>query len=98
MVKKEQLIKQSLLIGVGMAAFAQEKFEKLAKELIRKGNLNKTEGKKLVKKIYQETEKTGKNISSVIESELKRLLKTVENEPTKKKTAKVKKKAKKTKK
>lgn len=74
MVKKEQLIKKGLLIGVGLAAYAQEKAESLAKELVRKGHLNRAEGKKLVRRIYQEADKSRKRITAVVESELKRLL------------------------
>lgn len=78
MVKKEQLkklVKKGLLIGVGLAAYAREKAEKVVNELTKKGGLNKAEGKKLVKAIYQEADKSRKRMSSVAEKELKRLLK-----------------------
>lgn len=75
MLKKEKhLVKKGLLIGVGLAAYAQEKAEKLVKELVKKEGLRKEEGKQLVRAIYQEADKSGKRITGVIESELKRLL------------------------
>jgi polyhydroxyalkanoate synthesis regulator phasin len=77
MVKKEQIISKSLLIGVGVAAYAQEKAEKFVKELTKKGELNKTEGKKFVKAVYQEADKSRKRITKVVESELKKMLKTI---------------------
>ena len=64
MLKKE-MIRKGLLIGVGVAAYAQEKTEKLTKELYRKNKLSKTEGKKLVRKIYLEAEKSKKVISKI---------------------------------
>ena len=94
-VEDSQVIKKSLLIGAGMAAYAQERTEKLAKELIRKGKANKAEGKKLVKTVYQEAEKSRKKVTSVIEKEVMRLLKVAEKKAVKKKPAKKKTKKKK---
>ena len=74
MPKKEELIKKGLLVSLGIAAYAKEKGEKIVNELIKKGEFNKTEGKKLVKTIYQKGRKSGKRISSVIEKELKSLV------------------------
>lgn len=88
MLKKEQqLLKKGLLVGVGIAAYAQEKTEKFVKELIKGGRLNPAEGKKLVKNVYQEADRSRKKIVGVIESELKRLLRAA---PQKKKTVKKK--------
>ena len=49
----KEIMKKGLLIGVGLATIAQEKTQKLANELVRKGKINKTEGKKLVKNIWE---------------------------------------------
>lgn len=79
MAKKEQLrnlVKKGLLVGVGVAAYAREKAEKLVKELVKKEGLSKAEGKKLVRNIYQEADKSRKRIASAVETELKKLLKT----------------------
>ena len=61
MVKKE-LLRKGLLLGIGVAAYAQEKAEQLAKDLVRKGHLNKAEGKKLVRAVYGEAQQSGKRI------------------------------------
>jgi len=45
-MKKRTTNKKSLLIGAGLVAYAKEKTEKFVKELVKKGDLNKAEGKK----------------------------------------------------
>ncbi len=100
MLKKEQIVKKSLLVGVGLAAHAKDKSEKLAKELMRKGHIDSKEGKKLIKNIYCEAERSSKRVAKVVESELVRVAKlakqSVLKKPAKKKTQrKVKKAAKK---
>ena len=90
-MKKEDIVKKSLLVGVGLAAFAKGKADKLVRDLVKKGNLKPAEGKKLVKSIYGEAEKSGKKVAKVMESELKRMMGVVKK-PVKKKTATKKKK------
>ena len=86
---KEQLLKKGLLLGAGIVAHAQDKTEKFVKELIKKGHINKTEGKKLAKKVYVEAEKSRKKITIFVEKDMKKLLKTT-NKAVKKKTTKKK--------
>jgi polyhydroxyalkanoate synthesis regulator phasin len=74
-MKKEQLIKKGLLVGVGIAAYIQEKTEKFARELVKKGHLDREEGKRLVKSIYQEADNSRKKLGKIVESELKKLIK-----------------------
>lgn len=87
-MRKEQIIRKGWLVGVGLAAFAKEKAEKLVKELAKKGHVNTAEGKKLVRTIYREAEKSGKKVSKVMEAELKKVIKTVKAPVKKKKAAK----------
>ena len=93
-MKKEDIVKKSLLVGVGLAAFAKGKADKLVSDLVKKGNIKPAEGKKLVKSIYGEAEKSGKKVARVMELELKRIVKVVKK-PVKKKTAVKKRKKKK---
>ena len=92
MVKESDLVKKSVLIGVGLAAFAQEYAEKLARELAKKGKLNQAEGKRMVNKIYQEAKKNSIKISRVAEAEMRKVLRAAEAKGAKrmglKKTAK----------
>ncbi len=73
-MKREQIVKKSLLVGVGVAAYAQDKANKIAGELLKKGDLSKEEGKKLVRTVYREAEISGQRVAKVLESELKRIL------------------------
>lgn len=73
-MKKEQIVKKSLLVGVGVAAYAQDKANKIAGELLKKGDLSREEGKKLVRTVYREAEISGQRVAKVLESELKRIL------------------------
>ena len=75
---KVDLMKKGVLIGVGLAAYAQEQAERLAKELIRKGKINQKDGIKLVSKIKKEAEKHGKTVSRLAETELRRVLQAAE--------------------
>ncbi|MBU1974733.1 MAG: hypothetical protein KKH52_05045, partial [Nanoarchaeota archaeon] len=75
---KVDLMKKGVLIGVGLAAYAQEHAEKLAKELMKKGKVSHAEGKKMVMKIKKEAEKHGKKVSKMAETEVKRILKAAE--------------------
>ncbi len=76
-MKTEQMVKKGLLVGVGLAAFAKTKAEEAVKELVKKGQINPEEGKKAVRKICLEAEKSGKKVAGVMQSELKRLIKVM---------------------
>ena len=55
-MNQKELLKKGLLVGVGVAAYAQEKTQQVVKELAKQGYLNKTEGKKIVRNICVEAE------------------------------------------
>ena len=75
MIDKKDLVKKSLLLGVGIAAYAQDAAEKVAKDLLKKGHLDKKEGQKLVRSVYCEEGHSGKRVAKVMQEELKRLMK-----------------------
>jgi len=52
------LIKKTMLTGVGLAGLTKDKIEKLAKELAKKGKLSEKEGKKLVDDKYIEEDES----------------------------------------
>ena len=97
MAKKDQmrkLVRDCLLVGVGVAAFAKERADKAVKELVKKEKLSSAEGKKLVRAIYQEADKSRKKITTIVEKEVKKLMKKSKMvaKKTKKKPVKKKKK------
>lgn len=74
-MNQKELLKKGLLVGVGVAAYAQEKTRQVVKELAKQGYLNKTEGKKIVRNICTEAEKSGRRVASLLQQELKVILK-----------------------
>ncbi len=68
-------MKKGLLIGVGLASFAKDKADKFAKELVKKGHINEKEGRKLVKNIIGEADKSRKRISKFVEKEVNKVVK-----------------------
>ncbi len=61
------LIKKTMLTGIGLAAMTKDKVEGLAKELIEKGELSEKEGKKLVDEMLKKSEQAGKDMEAKIE-------------------------------
>lgn len=74
-MNQKELLKKGLLVGVGVAAYAQEKTRQVVKELAQQGYLNKAEGKKIVRNICVEAEKSGRRVASLLHKELKVILK-----------------------
>ena len=69
------MLRKSLLLGVGVASFAQDKAGKTVQELLKKGHISRAEGQKLVRKVVAEAQTSGKRIAGVMQSELNRVLK-----------------------
>ena len=71
------LIKNTVLAGLGILSLTHEKAEKLAKDLIKKGELSETEEAKFVKDLMKRAEKYGieteKKIEKTVEKTLKKL-------------------------
>ncbi|MBW1775327.1 MAG: polyhydroxyalkanoate synthesis regulator [Deltaproteobacteria bacterium] len=65
------LIKKTMLTGVGLASLTKDKVEKLAKELAKKGKLSEEEGKKLVEDLSKKSEKAKKDLEAQIEGVVK---------------------------
>jgi len=77
------LVKKTILIGLGILSLTREKAEKLAKDLVKRGELTKTEEAKFVKDLMEKAEKSRteaeKRIEKIVEKTLKKL-----NIPTRK--------------
>jgi len=54
------LIRKSLLTGMGLAVLTAEKVEEFTKELVLKGELTKEEGKNLAKELILKAEQSSK--------------------------------------
>ena len=77
------LVRKTILAGLGVLALTREKAEKLAKDLVKRGELAKTEEVKFVKDLMKQVEKgrveTEKRIEKIVEKTLIKL-----NIPTRK--------------
>ena len=72
------LIKKTMLTGVGLAAMTREKVEELAKELIEKGKLSEKEGKELVDDMVKRSEKAKKDLDNNMENMVTKILKKMD--------------------
>ena len=77
------LIKKTILAGVGILSLSHEKAEEIAKNLIKRGELAKTEEAKFIRDLMERAEKSRvemeKKIEKIVEKTLKKL-----NIPTRK--------------
>ena len=62
----KEIIKKLGLIGIGAWALTEEKIEKLTNELVEEGEINKEEGKKFIKDMFEERKQQKAEIESKI--------------------------------
>ena len=77
------LIKKTILTGLGIASLTKEKAEKLVKDLIKEGGVSQSEGSRLVKDLLEKVETNKKTIEKQVESIVKNALKKL-NIPSRK--------------
>ena len=77
------LIKNAILAGLGILSLTREKAKSLAEDLIKKGELAKTEEAKFVKDLMEKAEKTGGEVKKKIEETVEETIKKL-NIPTRK--------------
>src|SRR3989338_7545192 len=71
----KDLLRKSMLLGIGAASLTRKKAEKVARELVRKGAVSSREGETLVKKVLSETKKQQAKMRKTGEAEAKKALK-----------------------
>lgn len=74
MLVMEDSIKKAYLLGLGAAALAVETTDKLVKDLVKKGKLDSTEGKTLVKKVLAESRKESARLQKILDQKIKRTM------------------------
>jgi polyhydroxyalkanoate synthesis regulator phasin len=70
-----ELIKKTLLTGLGLAFLTKEKIEEVTKEFIDKGKLSEQEGKKLYDELLEKAEESKEDVKKQIESITKESMK-----------------------
>ena len=69
------LIKKTMLTGIGLALKTKDEVENLAEDLIKQGELSETEGKKFLEEIKGKYEDSQKKLEQRVEKTVKELLK-----------------------
>ena len=66
-----EIFRKMALFGIGTIAISQEKIEEFAQEMVKKGELNREEGKKFVLEVLSEKERQCKEIKEDINRKVK---------------------------
>jgi len=61
------LLKKTILIGIGLASLTREKMEELTDELVRKGELSEKEGRELVDDLLARSKDARKDLEARVE-------------------------------
>lgn len=69
------LLKKTLLTGVGLALQAWDEVENLAKDFVKKGEMTEEEGNKFIKDLQKRYEETQKKLEARVEKAVKDFLK-----------------------
>lgn len=68
------LIKKTMLLGIGVAAVTKDKAEELVKELVAKGKMSEKEGKELINEILNKAEQAKKDLETKVENTVRKVL------------------------
>ena len=69
------IIKKSLLTGIGLALIAKDEVEDLARELAQKGQMSEKEGGKFIKDLQERYDDTQKKLEEKVETAVKEFMK-----------------------
>lgn len=61
------LIKKTLLTGLGLAAMTKDRIEEFAKDLVEKGEMSEKEGKELIDELWKKSEQAKKDLETKME-------------------------------
>ena len=73
-----EIIRKSLLLGMGMLALTQEKIKGLVNELIEKGEITEKQGKNLAEEITRKAQETRQLLEKNIEKISLKIIKSLE--------------------
>jgi len=69
------LIKKSMLTGIGLALIAKDEVEELAKELVNKGKMSESEGSKFLEDLQKRYDETQKKLEEKVQRAVKEFMK-----------------------
>ena len=70
-----ELIRKTVLTGIGLAALTKEKIEEVVKEVVEKGKLSEKEGKEFIDELLKKSEDTKEKVEGQIEKAVQATLK-----------------------
>ncbi|MCX9009776.1 MAG: phasin family protein [Candidatus Methanoperedens sp.] len=74
MSEMSEMLRKMGLFGIGVISLTQEKLDEFTAEMIKKGEMNREEGKKFVREVWSEREKQVKEIEDKINQKIKEAL------------------------
>ncbi len=72
------LIKKTMLVGVGLGAMTKEKIEELVEELTKKGELSEKEAKELIDDLLERSKRAKKDLNKKMEDVVMKVLKKMD--------------------
>ncbi len=75
MSEMSELIRKMGLFSVGVFSLTQEKVEEFTQEMIKKGEISREEGKKVVKEVLSEKEKQINDLEDKINEKVEKVMK-----------------------
>ena len=72
------IIKKSMLTGIGLALIAKDEVEELAKELVSKGKMSEKEGSKFIEDLQKKYNETQNRLEERVQQATKEFLKKAE--------------------
>ena len=69
------IIKKSMLTGIGLALIAKDEVEELAKELVKKGQMSETEGLRFLDDLQKRYDETQKKLEEKVEKAVRDFMK-----------------------
>jgi polyhydroxyalkanoate synthesis regulator phasin len=72
------LIKKTMLAGVGLAAMTKDKVEELAEDLTKEGELSEKEAKKLLDDLLKRSKRAKKDLDKKMENVVMKVLKKMD--------------------
>ena len=73
-----EILKKTVLTGIGLAALTGEKIEELARDLAKAGNLSEREGRELVTELLKKSEQARKDLEKQVDQMVARGLKKLD--------------------
>lgn len=74
MTEISEIFRKMALFGIGTIAISQEKIEEFTQEMIKKGEMNREEGKKFVFEVLAEKDKQRKEVEEKINNKVKEVI------------------------